>query len=391
MDNKAIVIVSPMYPPHVGGVERYSYFLAGELAGRGFDVTVIAGAADGESPMSVDDRGISVFRVPGISLASGRFPLSFPSGIWRKLEKKLSSFSEVFFIIQTNLYLLSLRGAFFASRHGYRSVVLIHGSNYVCLGKSVIDRTENFYERLIARIECRIGTRFAAVSGASAEFAKKKLVCPVEAIAYNAVDLCEITAASADEYDLQRKHLIPANAVVFTFSGRLIREKGILQLLDAFRKVRELYSQAVLVVAGSGPLYDLISKDLPSGVILTGQLQHKSMLSVFKQTDCFLLPSDSEGFPTTVLEAAACGAYVITSPFGGMPEAVELTHRGSVMSGNSSEDIFQACCSFLEKNYSLDSVRSSFTPDGSDTMFCCPTWEAAANTVLDILRQSERN
>lgn len=337
-----------MYLPHTGGVERYSFLLSGELAGRGFDVFVVASSCDGEPAETADERGVRIFRVPGVTVASGRLPIPFPSGIQRKLRKALSGYAEVRVLIQTNLYLLSAIGARFAEKNGFPSAVIIHGANTVCTGNSLTDRLEHRYERAIAAYERRTGARFAAVSKAGAVFAGS-LGCRAEEIAYNSPDPAELAAVSPDRYSLREKHGLPDDAVIFTFSGRLIREKGVLPLAEAFRRIREQDPRAFLIIAGSGPLYDALNSRHHPGMILTGQLSHADMLSVFRQTDCLILPSDAEGLPTVVLEAAACGAYVITAPYGGMPEAVELSGNGRVMDGNSAEDIFLACADYMEK------------------------------------------
>lgn len=347
MKNKAVVIVSPVYLPHMGGVERYSFYISEELKKRGYGVFVVTNTVDNEPLYSTDDRGVEVIRIRGMSLAGDRLPISLPSCAWKKLKNKLVNYSDVYVIAQTNLYLLSCLGIRFAKRNGYKSTVIIHGSNYVCLNNGIVDKVEHAYEHAIAALERRNNTNFIAVSKASAAFAEK-IGCHPECIAYNAIDYNSIEACCVSDFDIYNNLGIDRNSVVFTFAGRLIKEKGVLQLVKAFEMLNRKYPYTVLVIAGSGPLSELLHSCAGKAVYFTGQLPHNSMISVFKQTACFVLPSDSEGFPTTVLEAAACGDYVIAAPYGGMPEAVELVGNGFVMNGNSAEDIFEACRMYIE-------------------------------------------
>ncbi len=380
MQNEAYVIVSPDYPPHSGGVERYSYYVAGELRKRGYPVIVISSSMEGEPEMETDLRGVEVWRFPSIWPIRDRMPVVLPTGRWKELKQVLKDYDTVRFIVQTNLYYLSLKGVMFAQQNGYRSVMIVHGSNYVCLGNGLVDRCEHFYERWIAERAGKYGAEFAAVSKASAEYAQEKLKCKIKSIAYNAIDFAEIEEIRPDEKSSLREMCkLPENTVIFTFVGRLIREKGVPQLTEAFEKLRKEYGNTALIIIGAGQLQQEIENRKIENLFVLGQQPHEEVIKILKQSDCFILPSDSEGFPTTILEAAACGADIIATPFGGTREAVEIT-GGTLLEDNSENEILRACRDYLSKRH------GGHSPGSMEQLKSIASWEKTVDTIIQSFR-----
>ena len=377
---EAAVIVSPDYPPHSGGVERYSWHLAGELRKRGMDVFVVSSSMKEEPKRQEDERGVLVWRFPSLWPIPDRMPVPLPSGNWKQLESRLKEYPSVKVIVQTNLYPLSLEGVRFANQLGYSCLTIVHGSNFVCLGSGLVDRLENRYEAWLVQAQKKNGTRFAAVSQAGASFLVK-LGCQVNTVAYNAIDYEEIDATSVNSPSLKEQFGLSPETVIFTYVGRLIREKGVLQLAKAFVHLQKEAEQPVaLFVVGDGPLRQEMETKKGRNLFPIGQKEHRDAISILKQSDCFLLPSDSEGFPTTVLEAAACGAYVITSPFGGCREAAELVN-GAVMPGNSAEDIIAACKEYLDgREAAAERAR-----EGDRNLRNTISWSNTAEQILQAL------
>ena len=66
------------------------------------------------------------------------------------------------------------------------------------------------------------------------------------------------------------------------------------------------------------------------------------MIALLRETDIFCLPSDSEGMPTSVLEAAACGNYVVTTKRGGAKELLINEEYGMVLDDNRLETVQRA-------------------------------------------------
>ncbi len=377
MSRDAFVIVSPVYLPHMGGVERYSWNLAGELRQRGYSVYIITSSMTGEAKHSSDDRGIIILRFPSIWPIPDRMPVSLPSGSWKELKNILKQHDHVRLIAQTNLYLLSLRGVLFAKRNHIDSLMIIHGSNYVCLGNGIVERLEHLYEQWIAKRAKENDASFTAVSEASALFAGK-LGCKVKAITYNAIHCTEIDKIQiCNQKTIKKKYHFSDMTTVFAFAGRMIREKGVLQLAEAFKQLANERTDAALIMIGNGPLFHDLERQGIKNLILTGQLPHDEVIRYLKQSDCFILPSDSDGFPTTILEAAACDCFVIAAPYGGQKEAVQIVN-GYLMEDNSTQSIYHALLWYLN-NPEKPSTR---VQEGKERMKAVINWKNTTDMIV---------
>ncbi len=91
------------------------------------------------------------------------------------------------------------------------------------------------------------------------------------------------------------------------------------ELIEAFTAAA--VPGAALAVAGDGPLLATLRKDCPPGVYLLGAVAYPKAMQLLAQSQVYCLPTYyAEGFPTTFLEAAACGCPIVTTRTGGSDE-----------------------------------------------------------------------
>jgi len=112
---------------------------------------------------------------------------------------------------------------------------------------------------------------------------------------------------------------IPKEKIILTYVGRLVKEKGILELTEALKSLDERF---YCIFIGDGPLKEHLIKDpdLNEKIMLTGQVPNEMVTTYLSKTDIFLLPSYSEGMPTVLIEALALKKPVISTNVGGVPE-----------------------------------------------------------------------
>lgn len=103
------------------------------------------------------------------------------------------------------------------------------------------------------------------------------------------------------------------------YVGRLIRSKGILTLLSAFRSVLEVFPDAVLRIAGNGPESETVRSEISrqgmeENLKLLGPVNHVDLPELYRQASVFVAPFDSEeGFGLVVVEAIGCGCKVVAT------------------------------------------------------------------------------
>ncbi len=126
---------------------------------------------------------------------------------------------------------------------------------------------------------------------------------------------------AGDKADLRESHGIPVEAFVAIYVGHLFTHKGVEDLARVWPRVVGELPGSLLIVIGEGSLSGRFSR-LGPGVLLCGPQPHDRVSAWMRLSDALVLPSHTEGMPTVVAEAMACGLPVVATPVGGTPEAV---------------------------------------------------------------------
>jgi glycosyltransferase involved in cell wall biosynthesis len=143
-------------------------------------------------------------------------------------------------------------------------------------------------------------------------------------VAPNAVDndlfAMRSEAARREAARVRGKLGLPAR--YFLFVGRLVKEKGVLDLVDAYANLREaLRAEVGLVFAGNGPLRTQLESRaqsiFPGNVHFAGFVHRDELASYYALADCLVFPSHSDPWGLVVNEAMACGLPVICSEVAG--------------------------------------------------------------------------
>lgn len=300
------------YLPTPGGVERYTWNLARRCVAAGHRALIVTSALPGLPARERDADGLEIYRLPAFPVMGGRFPVLRPfapaADLWAQ--------SIDFAVIQTRMYTQSIWAARQCRRRGIPALVIDHSTGYMMHGGlgGVLGR---WYEHLACGIIRRCGFPFYGVSGDVCRWLKTFGISAAGTLP-NAVDPEELAvlARAEDRTDWRQRLKVPADGHLVAFVGRLIPEKGALQLAKAVQQL----PGCVLAVAGTGPEEEAL-RAMGGSVHALGALPHAQIVQLLSQADCYCLPTEyAEGFPTTLLEAAACRCPIVCTHTAGTGE-----------------------------------------------------------------------
>lgn len=179
--------------------------------------------------------------------------------------------------------------------------------------------------RFLLRVTDRMADRIVVNSKAVQKYLveEERVPASLTYLCYNGVDTSVFYPQPGP-----RPAVVQDASLVIGCACALRPEKRLDLLLEAFARVRHLQPGMKLLIVGSGPELEALEEqrrrlDLQESCVL--QPARKEIASWMRAMDIFVLPSSSESFPNSLLEAMACGCCVVASRVGGIPELV--THE----------------------------------------------------------------
>jgi glycosyltransferase involved in cell wall biosynthesis len=143
--------------------------------------------------------------------------------------------------------------------------------------------------------------------------------------------------------DLLRDTRVPGDAFVFCFIGRLNKDKGLDELVEAFKCLPE---NAALFLAGALDKSAPISSETRAAIASHPRIHHAGFLAdvrpLLYASDILVLPSYREGFPNVLLQASAMEVPIIASDINGCNELVEPGQNGWLVEPRSVESLTAA-------------------------------------------------
>lgn len=140
--------------------------------------------------------------------------------------------------------------------------------------------------------------------------------------------------------------------------ARLSTEKGLSDLIKAAERVVVAKPCIQFVVYGEGYLRESLEEEIDSAHLsgnfcLAGSFTHNELPDIMRAADIFVLPSITEGFPLTIVEAMAWGLPIVATDVGGIPELVEDGVSGLLCKPHDVNDLAESILTLVN-----DPVRS---------------------------------
>lgn len=330
---KSYCIFTAQYLPHMGGVENYTSHLAKELIRNHNEVVIVTSKTD-NLPEFEEQGQLTIYRVPCLNFVNGRFPVLIPKKEFFQIHNLLKHKSFDLVIVNTRFYLHSLYGVWFGKRTHTKTIVIDHGSSHLSMHNQVLDLAAALFEHSITWLLKRFCKDYYGVSKASCHWLRHFHI-KAKGCLYNAVDLADIQSFSSPSISIRQRYSIPEDGILITYTGRLLKEKGLLPLTEAFKNLQKLYPEIYLFIAGDGELQETLQPFADAHCLMPGRLSSSEIISLLKESDIFCLPSVSEGFSTSILEAAACRTYVVVTRSACPFELIKDDSYGTILKDDS--------------------------------------------------------
>ncbi len=337
-----ILMLSWEYPPRiVGGISRVVHDLSHRLIKDGHEVSVVT-YKDGDVPYYENDKGVQVYRVDNYMITPNSFIDWIMQLNFNLIAKatELIAKGEKFDVIHAHDWLVAYAAKSLKNSFGIPIVATIHATES---GRNSGIHDE--VQRYINDTEWML-TYEATEVIVNSNYMKCELQrlfgLPFEKINVipNGITSTNFSGIERD-YDFRRK-FASDNEKIILFSGRLVYEKGIQNLIAAMPKILNSYNDAKLIIAGRGGMLDELKAQvdylgISNKVYFTGYLDHKSLCKMYKCADISVFPSTYEPFGIVALEAMLAEVPVVVSDVGGLNEIVNHGVNGmKSYAGNSN-------------------------------------------------------
>jgi glycosyltransferase involved in cell wall biosynthesis len=148
--------------------------------------------------------------------------------------------------------------------------------------------------------------------------------------------------------NIKKKYKLNEESYVVGYSGRLVKDKGISELVNSFEELQTKYDNLYLLLVGMSEERDTLPKNIVNKIntnnhiIATGYVDYEMMKYYYAMMNLFVLPSYREGLPTSVLEASSMEVPVITSRATGCIDSIIESKTGILVNQNNPKELAQA-------------------------------------------------
>jgi glycosyltransferase involved in cell wall biosynthesis len=310
-------MITPEFPPKIGGLGVYVHNLSKEMIKRGHEVVVITrGSWKGLRTVRLD--GIDVYRVPYIPL----YPLLVTTqGIFQ---------NRILNELRSDLDIVHVHHPISPPFNtALPMIVTVHAS----VGSGSIE-FQNFYSSVrvpgplfsIMRRYVQASERRMLEKANCITTVSNALVNELHNLHGFGANSISVLGNGVDTEVFEPRDAKPEEKIVL-YTGHLAYNKGLIDLVEAARYVLCKYPEVSFVLTGRGPFEGEIRRMLAKMKMtenfrLVGFVERPTLIELYQNASVYVFPSYYEGLPTSILEAMACGTPVVATAIDGIPEVV---------------------------------------------------------------------
>lgn len=384
-----ILIFSPYYPPHTGGLESHSEEFNQHLAEQDVEIVVFTphlpeSAPERESP----HKNIRIIRFPAYEIIPNYplpkyVPLFLMPRFFRMFLALWKERPDIV-ISRTRFFNTSLLALAYAKIRKIPLVHIEHGSDFVRLSSPFSTFIAKIYDHTFGRLVFRLSDINISISHAVRKFVGKfdQRESPV---IYRGLDFASMDSIPEDSIIRKRY----AGKTIITTAARLYKWKGIENTIEAIRSLPEnLKSKIVFLIIGDGEDFDRLKK-LSQGlpIEMTGKLERTQVIGVLKASDIYIHSSlPGGGLSTSLLEAMYCECAIIATPNEGADEVVRKKENGIIIPELSAEDTRHA----IEELFKDEAGRKTLAHQAQEDIRGRFNWTKSINIYIDLFQSLKK-
>lgn len=374
-------IIASVYPPHLGGVERFSASLAQTLS-KTCDVTVLTLNTENQpfERREGPDGNVRVLSLPCLALFSGRLPLPTLSAL-KTFSDLLQNEKPDAALIQTRLYPFNACAVRALTRASVQTLTIEHGTGHIDFHSPLINQLWHGYEHALIQPFIRSHTAFYGVSRAAVEWLAHFGIHGHGVIpnGVNEPDFNDLPVGARQRFN------IAADDFLIVFAGRLLPEKGALELPESVQRINDPRMKIIFAGAGDEKIENTLRTSPNVAAVTT--LPHRDWLGLLSEADVLCLPTRyPEGLPTVILEAGMLNKAVIASDAGGIVEVIRDGESGLLVPSGDCDALADALVRLRDE----PELRKALGERLGEIVRADYTWEKIGIRVLKIL-ESERS
>lgn len=168
--------------------------------------------------------------------------------------------------------------------------------------------------------------------------------------------------------DQKIKELSVAKKINILYMSRVEVEKGVYNVIDAIKILSKMGFSIKLYIAGDGT--ELVKTQeyvnnrpyLKDHISFLGYIKNKRKKEILTESHIFCLPSYTEGFPVSLLEAMAFGLAIVTTPVGGIADFFQDGRMGYLCRVNNTNDIVESVINLINNREKMIKIlRYNYT------------------------------
>lgn len=213
---------------------------------------------------------------------------------------------------------------------------------------------KRFFFKRIEKFTCKKATHIISTSPKNMEFAVEEGLCKERKITVIGkggtigVDfgIYDINKKDENRRIIKKEYDIPEDTFVFSYIGRLNADKGVGELLTAYKKLLSENPDTRLMLIGMDDATNPVDKELmdwakeSDKVIMTGSVPSQRVAQLMAATDILVHPTYREGFSMVLQEAMAMALPIITTNVPGPSEVIVNKETGILVPDHDAEALY---------------------------------------------------